>query len=469
MRLTSRAAVAGLATAVISSNIVGQQTLPRAPGARVVTASPVGREEPSIAVNPRSPNQVIVAYQLGAETAYSVDSGRTFTPSTGVIDSNWQQTGDVSLAFDNVGRAFLSYVGGDKEGSAYYWGHGAGRSGIIVRRSLDGGKSWEPNGVVVRSPPVSANTPSQDMNRIFADNNPASPYAGNLYMGWIEWQLKRSIMIFSRSTDGGQSWSPAIRISTHAGLPRDGNGDVVGFHGTVGPDGVIYTVWHDGNSIVFTTSHDGGKTFAPSRAIIETGPPYMGAIPGLGVVFGAMGFPQVGVDPRGTALYITWSDYRNGDIDVFFARSADGGHSWSPAQRVNDTPIHDGTDQYFQWMAVDAVTGSIYVQFYDRRDDPTDRLSSVTLARSTDGGRTFTNYQWSDSAFDGHDVRLGDYMWLVAYDNRVYGAWAEPALAEPSTAPAPAQTPGILQASPNAAASRYAPVIHVGTADFSRR
>jgi hypothetical protein len=60
--------------------------------------------------------------------------------------------------------------------------------------------------------------------------------------------------------------------------------------------------------------------------------------------------------------------------------------------RVNSNPAHDGTDQFFQWLAVDPATGTANVIFYDRRLDPDNRKTTVTLARSVDGGRTFTNY-----------------------------------------------------------------------------
>ena len=50
--------------------------------------------------------------------------------------------------------------------------------------------------------------------------------------------------------------------------------------------------------------------------------------------------------------------------------------------RVNSDPIHDGNDQFFQWLAVDPITGIVYVQFYDRRDDPTNHKTRMTLARS---------------------------------------------------------------------------------------
>jgi hypothetical protein len=161
-------------------------------------------------------------------------------------------------------------------------------------------------------------------------------------------------------------------------------------------------------------------------------------------------------ESTGGTLYVTWSDYTNGDIDVFLSRSVDRGRTWSPRLRVNTDPVHNGADQFFQWMAVDPVTGAVYVQFYDRRGDPADRKTTVTLARSTDQGRTFTNYAWTTTPFDGHDVRLGDYMWLTVYDNRVYGAWAETA---------PTDTGAVTPR----ASRGYAPIVRVGTADFSKR
>ncbi len=95
-----------------------------------------------------------------------------------------------------------------------------------------------------------------------------------------------------------------------------------------------------------------------------------------------------------------------------------------------------------QRLAVDPSDGSAYVLFYDRRDDPDNVVSSVTLARSTDGGRTYVNYAWSDQTSDARKASFGDYLGLAAQDGRVYGAWVENAPAneaakkqEPQTRP----------------------------------
>jgi hypothetical protein len=434
--------------------------LPLAPGAHIVTISPPGDHgsEPGITVNPKNPNQVVAVYQPATAT-YSTDGGQTFALADLPPVPGWKIGGDVSTTFDNKGHVFLSSLHFDKLSTLGYWGHGAGRNGIFVRRSLDGGKTWEKDPTqVIAWKGGEPDIQWEDMPRIIGDNVPTSPYAGNLYVGWIEWQLTQSVILFARSTDDGKTFSTPIRISTHAGLPRDDNGGLVGFLAVIDAEGTIYATWNDGLAVAFTTSRDGGKTFAPSRLIFDVGPPYFGGAVSVPGVARVMGFPQIGVDPRpgkGANLYVAWSDFRNGDVDVFNSTSTDHGQTWTPPMRVNNDPIHDGIDQFFQWMAVDPITGDVYVQFYDRRSDADNRKTWVTLARSTDAGKTFTNYQWTSEPFESELAFLGDYTWLVAYDGKVHGAWAEAAPTGPAS-----------QTMQNGR-QRGGTNMRVGTADFS--
>ncbi|PYR00004.1 MAG: hypothetical protein DMF97_10380 [Acidobacteria bacterium] len=436
-----------------------QARLPRPPGAHVVTITPPGEtgSEPAIAINPNNPNQVVGV--AGRWAAYSTDGGRTFTAIQPAGDSG-RAGGDPSLAFDDKGHVFLSFLSIERNGLPGYWGHGPGANGIYVRHSADGGRTWDHEPVAVIAWTGSEpNVKLEDMPRIWADTHSKSPHRGNLYIAWIEWQIDKSIVLYSRSTDGGKTWTTPRRISTKAGLPRDDNGAVVGIIGTVAPDGTQYVVWNEGLNVTLAVSRDGGKSFGPSRPIFDVGPPYFGGASGIPGVSRAMGFPQVGIDATNGTLYVTWSDFRNGDVDVFISRSSDRGRTWTRPMRVNDDPVHSGADQFLQWMSVDPTDGSVNVQFYDRREDPANRSTRVTLARSTDGGKTFTNYAWSEVPFTGENAFLGDYEWCSAYGGRVYGIWAE-------AAPEGYEVSSRGRGAAAAARPRTPTIIRVGVADF---
>lgn len=434
------------------------QELAKAPGGTVISLTPTPGyfTEPSVAVNPNDPGQVFVAFQDNAHVSYSNNSGKTWDAATGVAPANYRVSGDVSVTYDDHGHAIVCYIAFDKLGTFNYWAHNATRNGIFIRRSLDGGKTWEADHIPVAEQFTQPGIPFEDKPYIVADTS-KGPHAGNLYVGWTRWTLTDSEIVLSRSTDGGKTWSKAVEIDGHPGLPRDDNGANEGFDGVVGPDGTLYATWSTGTSIMLTTSQDGGQTFSAPVAIVQTAP-IMFAVQGLER---ANGFPQIAMDPRGGprggALYVTWSDYRNGDLDVFCAMSPDQGRTWSAPIRVHGDAVHDGADQFFQWLAVDPVSGAVNVIFYDRRRDPKNEHQIVVLARSTDQGKSFINYDWTDNPFEASGVFFGDYTGLAAYGNRVYGAWTEK----------PPQPEADQKAPPGSERRRQGTVVKVGVADFS--
>jgi len=402
------------------------QSLPQAPHAELhdLTTEPGFFTEPSIAVNPRDPRQVVTAFQDNAHISFSRDAGRTWQAATGIAPPNYRVSGDVSVTFDNRGHAILCYMAFDKLGRFNYWAYGASRNGLFVRRSLDGGATWEANHIPIIDHSAEPFTSWEDKPYVVADDT-NGPYGGNLYVGWTRWTLTDSEILLARSTDRGLTWTRPVEINGQRGLPRDDNGALEGFAGAVASDGTLYVVWSALGKLQFTLSRDGGRTFAPAREIQQTGPTMFQ----LQAFSRANGFPQIAADRRagraGT-LYVTWSDYVNGGVDVFCATSSDGGRTWTTPVRVNNDPVHNGADHFFQWLALDAVTGDLDILFYDRRADARNRMQTVTLARSTDEGRSFTNYAWTTEAFETTEsVFMGDYSAIAAYGGRVYGAWTE--------------------------------------------
>jgi hypothetical protein len=425
-----------------------------APGARSIRINPQPGyfNEPSIAVNPNNPQQLATAFQTDASVAYSQDGGLRWTIAEGTAPVDYHRSADVSITYDHRGRAFLCYIAFDKLGTMNYWAHGATRNGIFVRHSPDGGKTWESTAATVIAHNSDPGIPFEDKPYIVADTT-RSRYAGTLYVGWTQFSLQKSIILFSRSTDGGVTWSKPIEISTHEGLPRDETGSVEGFSGAVGGDGTVYVAWADGSEIAFASSRDGGRTFSRSRSILHTAPSYFDVFR----VSRGNGFPQIGIDPRTNRLFVVWADYSNGDIDVFSSTSTNKGKSWSAAVRVNSDSVHNGADQFMQWLAVDSVDGSANVIFYDRRADPENRKATIVLARSTDGGHSFTNYAWDSTPFDPDEEFIGDYSGIAALSGKVYGAWARTLSPEERSAAAEAERN-----------KKARTVVVVGIADFSK-
>ena len=414
MKLTS------LLFVLVSCTLLAQQ-LPPAPRAHLntVTAGAGFYNEPAIAVNAKNPQQLVVAWQINASAAFSNDGGTTWKKAAGTAPGNYRISGDVSLAYDASGHAILCYIAFDKLGANNYWAQGATRNGIFIRRSLDGGQNWEPDAITIISHESTPDIPFEDKPWVVADT---SGHSSNLYIGWTQFTLAASDLLFSRSTDGGNTWAKPIKLNTVSGLPRDDNGALEGFHGVVGPDGTLYVIWDARDGIMMAISHDGGATFTKDRLIIPAGPGYFG----ITGVSRSNGFPQIGIDQHGGKdggnLYVAWSDYTNGDVDIFAASSADHGTTWSKPVRVNNDPIHNGNDQFFQWMAVDPQSGAVNLIFYDRRTDNV--ATTVTLARSTDSGKTFQNYNWDAETFAADGDFLGDYLAITAFGNKVFGAWA---------------------------------------------
>lgn len=100
--------------------------------------------------------------------------------------------------------------------------------------------------------------------------------------------------------------------------------------------------------------------------------------------------PKVAVGPQGD-VYVCWANERErwrGDIR--FARSIDGGKTFSPAITINSDAAGAPTGHAFQSIAVDRQ-GNIYLVWIDERNKRReDRGAEIWLAKSTDRGRTFS-------------------------------------------------------------------------------
>jgi hypothetical protein len=100
-------------------------------------------------------------------------------------------------------------------------------------------------------------------------------------------------------------------------------------------------------------------------------------------------------------------------------------------RRVNNDQFNDGKDHFFPWATAKA-DGSVYVGWYDDRNDAFNTRVEYFVGKSTDGGKTFpTQAAVSDVAFNpcigfpGCGF-FGDYTQLVSGpDGVVRAAWSD--------------------------------------------
>jgi hypothetical protein len=234
-----------------------------------------------------------------------------------------------------------------------------------------------------------------------------------------------SNIMFSKSLDGGQTWTDAVQINQVSGDCIDSDNTTEGAVPALGPNGEIFVAWAGPEGLVFDRSGDEGETWMEDDIFVaEIGGGWDYSIPGISR---ANGLPVTVCDTSGGlfhgTIYINWTDQTNGpeDTDVWLVKSTDGGLTWSDPMRVNDDPA--GKQQFFTWMTIDQTTGYLWFVFYDRRGYNSN-ATDVYMARSTDGGETFLNFSVSESPFlPSAGVFFGDYTNITAHDNVIRPIW----------------------------------------------
>lgn len=386
------------------------------PNIRVSSLSSTDPNETSIAINPLDTLNLVAGANI-RYYYYSTDGGYTWTQ--GNLTSPLGVWGDPCVVFDMNGHCYFGHLSNPVSGG--YW-----IDRIVVQKSTNKGMTWS-SGVGIGYNPPSRN---QDKEWLAVDWT-NSPYRNNIYMAWTEFDsygstnpLDSTRILFSRSTDGGIIWSAPIRLSEKGGDCIDSDNTVEGAVPAVGPNGEVYVAWAGPLGIVFDKSTDGGVSWGLDKIVTSIPGGWEFSVPGI---YRCNGLPVTACDIsnspfRGT-IYINWSDQRNGvnNTDIFIVKSTDGGNTWTQPKRVNQDNTQ--THQFFTWMTVDPATGYIYIVYYDRRNY-TDNRTDVYVARSTDGGETFTEFKVSQSPFTPNaSVFFGDYTGIAALYGKVYPIW----------------------------------------------
>jgi Secretion system C-terminal sorting domain len=367
--------------------------------------------EPSIAINPNNTNQLIAGSNLN--NVYKSDNaGQSWSRS--LLTSTYGVWGDPAIICDNNNNFYFFHLSNPPTNGKWI-------DRIVCQKTSNLATSWSTGTYTGLN-----GLKKQDKQWAVFDK-----ISNNIYVTWTQFDAygssnpaNKSAILFSKSTDFGETWSTPLKINNIDGTCIDDSTTVEGAVPTVGPAGQVYVSWSGPNGLVFKKSLDQGATWSTSEIPVSTTSGWDYSIPGIDR---ANGMPITDCDRsngsnKGT-IYINWSDQRNGinDTDVFLSKSTNGGATWSTPKRVNNDTA--GKQQFFSWMTVDQTNGNIYIVFYDRRNH-SDNKTDVYLAYSTDGGLTFTNTKISTTPFLPVDtVFLGDYTNITAHNGIVRPIW----------------------------------------------
>lgn len=387
------------------------------PNVRVSRDQFTAHSETTIAQSTRDPRNLIGASKMFTDNQnyiFRIGTYASFDGGTTWIDNGqlagldeYRLTSDPIMVFDSAGTAYIEVLAARDQQRL---------SALYLYRSTDGGRTWSEPILVAKKP-----SGFSDKNWLATDTT-GGPNDGNLYTTWVHIEDEMYHVLFARSTDGGSTWSEPIELAGERGQTRQAQ--IV----SVGAGGTVYVLWTNlsANRMELVASTDGGKTFSAIRPVVGV----QRVDPLNGNLRRGFVMPGFVADPvRPDTLYAAWDDGRLGDADVLFTSSSDGGKTWSPPVIVNG---HTRNDQFQPWIAVN-TQGELYLQWFDRRDDPRDLLVHTYAARSADGGKTWSEVRVTDVASDptvglpmtGDDGFYGDYQALVADADGAYLLWNE--------------------------------------------
>ena len=398
--------------------------------------------EEAIAVNPTNPDNIVIVTNIaegfsGLFKAVSFDGGATWQDeiiADGLKpnredDPLGDSCCDPSLAFDEYGNLFLSYLF-DIE------------IPVPIALSTDGGLHFTPLASIPKPDKVTGTGDRQGTFR-FTDQETIVTGHGMVWLvvngggpmvatgaavtglGQVgAFGPAQVIPGTNNCTYGDVAIGPAGQVMNVCTLTESGQGGGKLFV-SVDPDGLGAQGF--GSRVFVTDTHVGGFDFIPPQPDRS-----IDAEPGL--AWDRTGGPHAG---RVYIVYTFENKNESDDTDVQVRYSDDDGATWSAPTRVNDDSTRNS--QFLPKIALDQTTGQLGVIWYDARNDPgsgpgdTDGLQNTDAqvwgAFSSDGAAFTPNLRisagTSNSAAAHNGIDYGDYSGLAFFGGVLHPAWSD--------------------------------------------
>jgi hypothetical protein len=212
---------------------------------------------------------------------------------------------------------------------------------ILYKHSTDGGLTW------------SSDTRLEDNNDPATSRYPCVAVSGSVvHIVWGDERITNNEIYYKRSTDGGIAWGEDILLSY-------GSSFVANYPSLSVSGSNVHVVWLE-DQILYNHSTDGGVTWATATSLTNT----------------TSVFWSPSISSSGSKIHITWRDERDGNNEIYYKRSTDGGISWGIDTRLTNNSAFSFNPSL---VASDSV---VHVVWFDDRDGNYD----IYYKRSTNSG-----------------------------------------------------------------------------------
>ena len=219
---------------------------------------------------------------------------------------------------------------------------------VFYQRSIDGGISWQ------------TAIPLTTDNGSFSGYPAIAVWNNEVHVAWTDRRSGNDDIYYRKSSDGGTSWLVETRITND---PADSNFPCISNSGPV-----VHLVWTDtrfeAEEVYYCHSLNSGQSWGDQTRLTKDNGNSISA----------------SVSSVANDVHVVWQDNRNGNEEIYYKRSTDGGMTWGADLRMTNNQFRSS------FPSAVAMGKTIIIVWSDLREG----TSEIFGLRSVDNGDTWS-------------------------------------------------------------------------------
>jgi hypothetical protein len=248
---------------------------------------------------------------------------------------------------------------------------------IFYKRSIDAGLNW--------------NEKTQMTDSTSDAEYPSIRLSGSVvHLVWCDERDSSNdyAIYYKRSTNGGSTWEEDTRISSQGGYSCNPS---IALSGSF-----VYIVWYaecdEWWEVYYKCSTDEGLTWGDETRL----------------TYDPAGSYLASIAASGSVLHVVWHDTRNGNREIYYKRSIDGGLNWGDDTRLTNSNVEARDPE------LDVSGSFVHLVWQDNRDGNPE----IYYLSSPDEGVT-----WGEEQRLTNDEAISERPSVIASDSVIHVVW----------------------------------------------